>query len=48
MNKRWAVLNANKAKFEAFFEYPIQAQRFIDKRYGGSMAFRIVDMEARR
>jgi len=48
MRNGWAILNTRTAKFEAFFEYPIQAQKIIDKRYSGSKAFKIVDMRGRR
>jgi len=44
MNKRFAIQNKNTHKYIEFFEYSFQADKYIQKKFNASTAFKIVDM----
>ena len=46
MKNKFGVYNPKKKRYEEFFEFPKQAERFIDKK--GSKALRIVDLRKKK
>lgn len=48
MKKRFAIWDKTKKKFIEFFEYPIQAQKYLDKKLMSSMRYSIVDKKKKR
>ena len=43
MKKPFGVFNKNSKRFVEFFQYPTQADKFINKVLGGSKRFVVVD-----
>ena len=44
MKKPYAVYNSRTNKMIEFFEYPIQAERYIGNRLSDSKAFSVIDI----
>ena len=43
LNKPFGVFDRKKKRYVEFFEYPIQAENYIERRLKGSRVFVVVD-----